>query len=210
MSILPTASPNALEPVWELATMYPYQGQWSEDAYLDLTEGANRLIEFSDGKLEFLAMPTEDHQDILLYLLDQLRAFVAAGDLGKVSFAGLRVRLRPGQVREPDIVFLCKQNFDKRGARVWDAADLAVEIVSDDDQSRQRDYDQKLRDYAAAGVSEYWIVDPRDKKISVFVLPEGSNAYVEYGVFTPGQAASSKLLAGLLVDVQAALDAGKV
>src|SRR5258708_3128313 len=64
------------EPAWDIALLYPPQGHWTEEEYLAL--GTNWMVEFVDGYLEVLPMPLPYHQLIMLYLLDQLRAFVAA------------------------------------------------------------------------------------------------------------------------------------
>ena len=71
-----------LEPTWEVATLFPNQGQWSEEEYLALN--TNRLVEYSDGCLEFLPMPTLSHQLIMLFLYEALKAHVSAQDLGSV------------------------------------------------------------------------------------------------------------------------------
>lgn len=188
--------------------MYPAQGSWTLEEYLELTDSTNRLIEFTDGRLEFLEMPTPAHQLILLFLMDRLRAFAEPG-LGMVLFSGLRVVMDDTKVREPDLVFLREENYAKRGNRVWEGADLVMEIVSDDAGSRARDYHQKVSNYAAAGIPEYWIVDPQENKITVLTLSEGADAYSEHGVFKPGDSATSKLLDGFAVDVQATFDAAK-
>ena len=62
------SSSDPIEYVWELATLYPGQGGWSEAEYLDLTDHANRRIEFTAGRLEFLEMPTEIHERLLRFL----------------------------------------------------------------------------------------------------------------------------------------------
>jgi Uma2 family endonuclease len=54
------------EPVYELATELPYQGQWTVDDYLALQ--TNKLIEYNQGVLEFLPMPTRTHQEIVAIL----------------------------------------------------------------------------------------------------------------------------------------------
>ena len=54
------------EPTWEMALLHPLQGAWSESEYLALH--TNRLIEYADGCLEFLPMPTLFHQAIVLFL----------------------------------------------------------------------------------------------------------------------------------------------
>src|SRR5437867_744232 len=88
------------DPVWELALLHPRQGQWTETAYLALN--TKRLVELSDGCLEFLPMPTLFHQFIMLYLLDMLRAHIKEHGVGKVIPAPLPVRLWSGKFREPD------------------------------------------------------------------------------------------------------------
>ena len=54
----------------------PAQGQWSEDAYLWLTDHTTRLIEFTDGYIEVLPMPTDAHQTLVLLLYELLAAFL--------------------------------------------------------------------------------------------------------------------------------------
>jgi hypothetical protein len=65
-------------------------------------------------------------------------------------FMGLRVRVRRGKIREPDIAFLHKDNFHARHNRVWDGANLVMEVMKDDPKDRERYYEQKLGDYAEA------------------------------------------------------------
>src|SRR4051794_39396847 len=44
------------------------QGSWSEEQYLRLTQQTNRLLEFTDGVIEVLPMPTRKHQAISRFL----------------------------------------------------------------------------------------------------------------------------------------------
>ena len=53
-----------------LLAMLPEQGCWSEERYLYLTDSSNRLVELTDGVLEFLPMPTDRHQAILEFLFE--------------------------------------------------------------------------------------------------------------------------------------------
>lgn len=195
--------PGLHEPVWDIATLFPNQGEWSESEYLALE--TNRLIEYSKGYIEFLPMPKPNHQFILFYLIKLLDNFVNSHKLGYVLPASLRVRLWPGQFREPDIVFVSGNNLERFGEDYCDGADLVVEIVSGSHDDRKRDYVEKRDDYARAGISEYWIVDPADELITVLTLD--GDAYVEHGRFQRSQKASSVLLQGFEVDVSAVLDA---
>src|SRR5205807_2402519 len=102
MSILPASEPSEPEYAWEVATLFPEQGEWSEAEYLNLTDGTNRRIEYTDGRLEFLPMPTEIHECLVQFLFFALHGFVENRKLGKVHWAGIRVRIRPRKVRLPD------------------------------------------------------------------------------------------------------------
>src|SRR2546428_9829914 len=66
------------EPAWEVALLFPDQGEWSEDDYLWLTDHTRCLVEFTDGHVEVLPMPTDAHQRIVLFLYRALYAFLAA------------------------------------------------------------------------------------------------------------------------------------
>ena len=100
------------EPVWDLAYLYPPQGKWSEEAYLALPGGMQ--VEYDDGYVEVLPLPTMAHQFIVLYLYRLLSDFVGANQLGWVLTAPLPVRLRPRVYREPDVVFLSADRPDRR------------------------------------------------------------------------------------------------
>lgn len=188
------------QPAWEVARLFPDQGAWDEEDYLALS--TNRLVELSDGHIEVLPMPTMLHQAIVQYLSNLLLAFVSARNAGRVLFAPLRVRLRPGKYAEPDVVFMSAAHRDRMSNRFWDGADLVMEVVSESEQDRQRDYVAKRAAYAAAGIGEYWIVDPQQRLITVLAL--NGNEYRVHGEFRPGESAMSALLPGFSVDVTAA------
>jgi Uma2 family endonuclease len=198
MPLTPSQEP---EYAWEVATLYPAQGEWSEEEYLELTDHANRRIEFTDGRLEFLPMPTEVHEALVQFLFFALHAFVEQRQLGKVYFNGIRLRIRPRKTRLPDVIFLHKEHFRSRHNRVWEGADLVMEVVSDDPKDRQRDYEQKLLDYAEAKIAEYWIVDPDQQRVIVHRLD--GDRYAIHSEFSRGQRATSVLLEGFGVDVTA-------
>jgi Uma2 family endonuclease len=183
------------EPVWDLAELFPHQGAWTEEDYLALE--TNHLIEYSHGRIEVLPMPTEAHQLIVLYLRDMLKAFLSLRALGLAIIAPLKVRLWPNKFREPDVAVLLIQHAERRHQQYWDQPDLVMEVVSPD--NRQLDIDTKRREYARAGIPEYWIVDPEGEQITVLTLQE--DRFAEYGVFKSGEIAQSKLLAGFEVNV---------
>jgi Uma2 family endonuclease len=82
-----------------------------------------------------------------------------------------------------------------------------VEVVSLDKESRERDYEKKRTDYAAAGIAEYWIVDPAESRITVLTLD--GESYTVHGEFHAGDAATSVLLESFSVDVTSVFAAAK-
>jgi Uma2 family endonuclease len=182
--------------------LLPLQGLWTEEQYLRLTDQTNRFIEFTEGSIEVLPMPTRKHQAISRFLFLALLAFVQRLG-GTVFYAPLRVRVAPGRFREPDLVLLLDVNDPRNQNAFWLGADLVVEIVSPDHV--ERDTVLKRADYAAAGIPEYWIIDPEAATITVLTLKDG--AYVAHGVFRHGDTATSALLQGFSVRVEAVCDA---
>jgi Uma2 family endonuclease len=198
----PTFSPEP-EPAWDVALLFPFQGGWHEEDYLALQ--TNQLVEFADGYVKVLPMPTTSHQFIVEFLYRALSGFAATRNLGKAIFAPLRIRLRPGLIREPDVIYISRDGYHQIGEKYWSGADLVMEVVSADAVSHDRDYIQKRRDYAGAGIAEYWIVDPQLQRITLLSLRDGQ--YQVAGEFGPGQHATSILIDGFAVDVSAAFAA---
>ena len=176
---------------------------WSEADYLALE--TSRLVEFTDGSIEVLVMPTMIHQLIFAFLFDALRDFVRPRSLGTVLSAPFRVRLKSGKFREPDVMFMLKQNAAQMKNAYWESADLVMEVVSDDDRSR--DLEIKRIDYALAGISEYWIIDPQLRQISVLKLD--GEQYIMHGLFGDNVKATSALLWGFEVEVNKVFEQGK-
>lgn len=174
---------------------------WSVEEYLDLP--TNRLVEYADGRLEVLPMPTTLHQWLVFYLCRLLNDFASSHQLGLTLPAPLRVQLWPDKFREPDVVFMHADHRARAGNEFWDGADLVMEVLSDSAEDRRRDLVVKRREYARAGIPEYWLVDPKEKQIKVLRLKD--KKYVIQGTYKAGQSARSHLLTGFSVDVSAAL-----
>ncbi|MEJ5251627.1 MAG: Uma2 family endonuclease [Armatimonadota bacterium] len=136
--------------------------------------------EWVDGEVIVFMPPKERHQDLVGFLTTLLNTYVGAFDLGTVVLAPFEMRLSPsGPSREPDILFISAENLHRlTEERVEGAADLVIEVVSQD--SVRRDRQQKFAEYQSFGVREYWLVDSQ--------TPEGrAEAFIlnEQGVYEP-------------------------
>ena len=170
MNPIPNQSTASAEPqpAWDVALLFPSQGDWSEFEYLALD--TNRLVELVDGNLKVLPMPTIPHQFIVTFLFEILKKFVGERRLGSVLVAPLPMRIRGKTYREPDVVFFSKDQVIPPDGKYLNGANLVIEVVSADDESHNRDYQEKRVDYAELGIPEYWIVDPQTERITVLGL----------------------------------------
>jgi Uma2 family endonuclease len=166
MSIVNVTNDDASVAILEL---FPRQGEWRDGDYFSLP--GNRLVELVNGHVEVLPLPSLLHQFIARLVFLQMHAFVDQAHLGIVMSAPTRVRISERHFREPDVLFVSQANSKRRQEQFWEMADLVVEIISPDDPDR--DLVDKRRDYAAAGISEYWMIDPRNDTIRVLHLRDG-------------------------------------
>lgn len=180
------------------------QGSWLDADYLWLTDCSRHLVEFTDGYLEILPMPTRGHQRMVAFLYSTVQTFLKPAG-GEALFAPLRLQVRPGKFREPDLVALRSASDVRSGDRFWTGADVVLEVVSPDNPERDRV--QKRQDYAEAGIPEYWIADPAAETIHVLRLEAGG--YVEHSVCGRAGRAASFEFAGFVVDAAEVFDAGE-
>lgn len=180
----------------QIAELWPRQGEWTEDAYFSLPD-TNRIVELSEGEFVMPPHPTETHQRVLDALYAHMRAFVREHDLGTIRFAPLPVRLWPGKIREPDILFVAHAHANRIAEKSYGPPDLVVEVLSPGTQSVDRG--EKFLEYARAGIDEYWLVDPGAQTIEVFVLK--AEAFTRLVKAGPGEKAHSRVLGGFDVAV---------
>ena len=185
-----------------LVEILPRQGYWSEEEYLWLTDRSNRLVEFTAGYIEVIPSPTSTHQGILLRLVVAFFEHLRSRG-GEVLFAPFLLHLSAGKWRTPDLLALLDREDSRSQERYWTGADLVLEVVSPD--KPERDLVEKRQEYAEAGIPEYWIVNPFDETITVLMLSDQRTAgrSIEHGIFGRSQWATSLLLTGFGVDVDA-------
>lgn len=112
------------------------------------------------------------HQDLVRFLFALLHQFVEDHDLGWLASAPFAMYF-PEQARgrEPDLLFVAgDRKHCLRPTHLEGPADLVIEVVSAD--SRSRDRNEKRSEYEAAGVPEYWWIDPRREEAEFLRLGE--------------------------------------
>lgn len=139
----------------------------------DVAEGS--MSEWVDGEVIVFMPPKIVHQRLLVWLSALLGLFVRHASVGELLIAPVEMRLAERRSsREPDILVVLNAHLDRvTEDRIDGPADLVIEIVSDDSVTRDRR--DKLAEYEAAGIPEYWILDPRpgQQRSDFFQLVEG-------------------------------------
>lgn len=145
-------------------------------ADLDRMAADGNRYELIDGELFATPPPFEPHQRALLNLASELAEFADRHDLGHVYMAPFDVYLPlPGATREtrvqPDILFISKKRSHIIQGWVYGAPDLMVEVAGE--PTARADYYEKRDAYRAAGVREYWVVNPNDQTVTVHRFETG-------------------------------------
>jgi Uma2 family endonuclease len=180
----------------KIARRFPEQGQWSETDFLSLNRLTNKFFELMDGRIEFLEPPTKSHQLHLMAFLKAINEYCTQCKIEcDLVHGAYPVRIAAGRFREPDVVFA----FDpeRLGEDYAEKPDLVAEVVSKD---RRRDLVEKRRDYAKAGIAEYWIIDQEKQQVTVLALRAGK--YVVFGEFKINERAASRVLKRFEIDVR--------
>ncbi len=156
----------------------------TEDQFVAWCDEDTRA-EWKNGEVVMASPASTIHVRLTRFLLQCLGLYASRGALGEVlgpemqvRFAGLRRR------RVPDVLFIARE----RAAiilpnHVEGAPDLIVEIVSAD--SEARDWREKYWEYEAAGVREYWVIDPMSQHLEAYAL----DSQARYQLIAPAEGA---------------------
>jgi Uma2 family endonuclease len=136
-------------------------------------------FELINGVAYAMSAPNVSHQRIQMTLSGEFYAFLK-GKKCEVFAAPFDVRLfyeeddSDDTVVQPDVIVVCDpKKLGEEGCR--GAPDLVVEILSPSNTAIEME--RKLLLYKKAGVREYWIVDPKDKHISTYLLKDDEYSY---------------------------------
>jgi Uma2 family endonuclease len=168
----------------------------------DLPESGARRTELVDGELVVSPAASSRHQRICTKLGLAIGVFLRGRNLGEFFSSPVHVILDEHVHYEPDLCFVATERLGIIAENyITGPPDLIIEVVSE--SNRSHDTVVKFNDYKRYGVKEYWLVDPRENHIRVFLL-EGST-YRTLGIYAPGDRVQSRIFAGLDLDPAAVL-----
>lgn len=151
-------------------------------------------MELIDGEIEMAAAPAVNHQRFvyrLAKLIDELKPD------GEVIPSPVDVVVSISSVLQPDVLWISSGNerCSEQSGRLYGAPDLVVEISSP--STARKDRTVKFNLYEAAGVREYWIVEPQVELVEVWSLVD--KQYVQHAICRAPQTFVSPALNGATV-----------
>ena len=179
----------------------PPQGRWTYEDYARLPDVEGYRYEVIEGNIYMSPAPRITHQRAVGRLYAAMFNHVEKHDLGEVLVAPVDVLMEDlATPVQPDILFFSNERRSILTPRnIQGAPNLLVEVLSPGREGY--DWRTKFDVYQRAGVPEYWIVDPDNRRIKVFVQ-RGEKQYVGLGVFAPTEDARSEVMRDFRVSVE--------
>lgn len=151
-------------------SLFPRKASYEE--FLQLSENSEERYEYIDGEIYLLASPKTIHQQVLGELFGLFYNWFK-GKKCRPMLAPYDITLKRNteniNVVQPDLMVICdlEDNLNERDYYMGVPA-LMVEILSE--SSRGKDAVKKLDLYMSTGVKEYWIINPFNKEVTVFLF----------------------------------------
>lgn len=183
-----------------MTTTKPHSGmRLSVAEFLDLPDTDDRRnMELDGGELYIMPRPRFGQQFLMRLLASCIQMYLDTFEQppAEVHHEAVTILSRErGLTLVPDLIVILRARADIAVVGYAEGApDIAVEILSSD---RNRDLVRKRQLYAAAGVQEYWIVDPADDSVTLLELDDGG--YVERAALTAADTLTTPLLPGLAI-----------
>ena len=115
--------------------------------------------------------PAKSHMYIMMNIALIVATYLRGKKFGRVFTDNMDVHLPDGNTIKPDLFVICDRKTLKNGKTVYGVPDFVVEILSY--SSKKFDMTTKKDIYEKNGVHEYWIVNPWEKSVDVYILRDG-------------------------------------
>jgi prevent-host-death family protein len=173
----------------------------SYEEFLKLTEETEERYEYIDGEFYLLASPKTAHQTALAELFGVFYTwFQGKRCIPLVAPYDINLKRNSGHINivQPDIMVICdlEEKLDKNDYYQGVPA-LVVEILSEG--TRSKDLIKKLDLYMSCSVKEYWIVNPINREVTVYLFEDKKiNSNITY---RKTESARSRIFEGLSVEL---------
>lgn len=159
--------------VHEAADFYQVKrpGEYTLEDYYRIPK--ERRVELIDGAIYDMAASTSVHQMVVGLIYAKLLTYMMEKNgqcLPMVSPLDVQLDCDDKTMLQPDVVVVCDREKVKAGC-IFGAPDFVIEVLSG--SSMRRDSSIKLNKYLVAGVREYWMIEPGQKKVLVYDFEHG-------------------------------------
>lgn len=181
---------------------YSHEGmKVSYEDFLKISEASENRYEYIDGQIYLLASPFYNHQKAVREIFSTFCNWFKGKDCEPLNApfdVTLKISKKNTNVVQPDILVICdKENIDEKG-RYYGIPELVVEILSD--STKSKDMIQKLNLYMLSGVQEYWIVNPENNEVYIYMFKDKKISNMR--TFKGKETAKSEVFQGLEIHVQ--------
>lgn len=132
------------------------------EAFELMPEGTH--CELIDNAIIMSPAPTWTHQNLVKHLLIKIDNFIQKQNIGGIVLSDCNIYIDEENVFRPDVFFIDADNMHilHEDGKIKGVPTIVIEILSRGTQKIDRS--KKKDKYLAAGVKEYWLVDPKSKK----------------------------------------------
>ncbi|MEL3956478.1 type II toxin-antitoxin system prevent-host-death family antitoxin [Caldifermentibacillus hisashii] len=193
---------RAVNQVHENAPLYGYGKKATYEEFLQLWHDSDERYEYIDGEIYLLASPKTAHQIAVGEIYGSFYNYFQGSNCTPiVAPYDIELRRTSEQINivQPDIMVICdlEEHLDDNDYYKG-IPTLIVEVLSKG--TRRKDLIKKLDLYMSCGVKEYWIVNPDNKEVTVYLFAEQN--IQEFTTFKQNEIAQSYLFEKLKIEVQ--------
>lgn len=180
----------------------------SYNEFLEITENSEARFELIDGELYMLASPKYIHQVVVREIFGQLYLWFKGKPCSPIT-APFDIRLSNGaedflddpNVVQPDILVICDTDKIDDRDNYQGIPTLIIEVLSH--STRSKDMVKKLNLYMNSGVNEYWVFDPDNKNVHIYIFKAKDIEVLHTYKF--GESYKSSAFEGLVIDTSSLL-----
>jgi Uma2 family endonuclease len=179
----------------------PVPTRWTIDDLKMLPQDETKRYEIIDGELFVSTSPRFEHQYACTQITIEVGNWNRLTGLGEVLIGPGIIFARHDGV-EPDVVWISHARLAailRDDGHLWGPPELVVEVLSPGAENERRDRQAKLRQYSRFQVEEYWLLDPRTRRVAVYRQQDGELRLV--ATLGPDDVLTSPLLPGFSVGV---------
>jgi prevent-host-death family protein len=199
-----TVTDNKVLPdmVYENAQEYSFDGKKATyEEFLKLQQESDERYEYIDGEIYLLASPRTAHQIAITELIVIFYNFFQGKNCTPlVAPYDIELRRTPENINivQPDMMIICDLEENLNEDDYYKGVpSLVVEVLSK--STRRKDLIKKLDLYMSCGVSEYWIVNPENKEVTVYLFEDHNIS--NNATYKNDEAAQSFIFKGLSAEI---------